>query len=144
MAAVVGKEARGERARDLSSRPIQKKEREKREAAEEGRSRQIVDAAAIHDGRPWQAAAARSGWTQTAGQLGSGARYRFALKEDLIEGSKQGWQLNTNSKGLAGWLLVVQHDDDDNAQRESVFPNYCVVVEVPHVVCAYYNTIFFK
>ena len=48
-------------------------------------------------------------------------RYRFAFKEDLIEGSEVvgRHQLNTNS---GGGLLVVQHDDDDyddNAQREN-------------------------
>ena len=48
-------------------------------------------------------------------------RYRFAFKEDLIEGRSEvvgRHQLNTNS---GGGLLVVQHDDDydDNAQRES-------------------------
>ena len=97
--------ARGEGARergDLSSRPIQKKEREER-----GEERAIeAAAAAIHDGRrrrwsrwPW-----RPGWckalapplrlARSLAWLGLG-RYRFAFKEDLIEGSEVGpHQLN--------------------------------------------------
>ena len=86
---------------DQSKRKREKSEKPRKKKAGAGRSSTLPPS--MTGGRGKRRRRAVVG--QTAGQLGSGARYRFALKkEDLIEGSKQGWQLNTNSKGLAGWL----------------------------------------